>query len=43
MTPPAESVAINPVAEETNAAAEKTWADHGGELVGCRRRKKPKC
>ena len=29
----AESVAINPVAEEANAAAEKTWADHGGELV----------
>ena len=29
----AESVAINPVAEEANAAAEKAWAEHGGELV----------
>jgi len=29
----AVSVAINPVAVETNAAGEKAWADHGGELV----------
>jgi TRAP-type C4-dicarboxylate transport system substrate-binding protein len=29
----AESIAINPVSVEANAAAEKTWVDHGGELI----------
>jgi TRAP-type transport system periplasmic protein len=29
----AESVAINPVAVQANADAEKAWVDHGGELI----------